>query len=494
MHYTERIPLIISQNSYANIVLAVEGRGSEPQVVIDKTLVEFAPVMPYSDGSEVEITVTNPTDAPVELYSLEFDKQYLEEEKVLRWVKEYDHQHRLFLPPVEPGGTLPDEIMDAYKKDQPTAAGAAAKKLVHEFVGEEHEALGSTISMDKPGSQTGMLQLPQSVTEILQAKLAAVEGQSPHPSSTALLHPAIGVTSYTSVLSHATLGSIHSPADLPGLDSSPVALCIARHLGYDLTPEGALAENRKGIAVVVYGAPTSGKSTQAKLIASKYDAAVLVMDDLIIDAISTASTPAGCRAREACIDALIPKTDIDALPPTTGTTITTGSKPVPGSRRGSGKSGPQAQVSKDIPADPPLLVSQEPSRSFTVQPLEDTPYAVPSGTLVSTVLPEELIVEIITDRLQNTDCRKGFVFDGLVSMFAVDPLMVASLILKAFSNRKHIFFVNIDMNIDSVQDRIAEIEAEKKRQLGEWEISVTIHLNFLLINIGAVVYMYLLTK
>ena len=114
--------------------------------------------------------------------------------------------------------------MEAYKTEQPVV------KSQHELSDQEHEPqLGSSVSVER-GSQTGMLQLP-SATDILQARLAAAEGHSPHPSSTALLHSMIGVTSYTSVLSHATLGSVHSQPDLAGLEFSPVATCITRYHG-----------------------------------------------------------------------------------------------------------------------------------------------------------------------------------------------------------------------------------------------------------------------
>ena len=82
MHYVEKIPFAIKMNQDSGIVLGVEGLGSEPQIQFDRTLVEFPPVFPFALGSEVEITVTNPAPYPVGFYSLEFDKQYLEEEQV----------------------------------------------------------------------------------------------------------------------------------------------------------------------------------------------------------------------------------------------------------------------------------------------------------------------------------------------------------------------------------------------------------------------------
>ena len=80
--YTDKIPLVIHQNPQADLVLNVVGQGSEPQVVFDKNLIEFLPILPFSDASDGEVTVTNPMDYPVEIYSLEFDKQYSKEEEV----------------------------------------------------------------------------------------------------------------------------------------------------------------------------------------------------------------------------------------------------------------------------------------------------------------------------------------------------------------------------------------------------------------------------
>ncbi len=82
LHYTEKIPFIIRQNSDSTLALHVEGYGSEPQIRFDRTLVEFSPVLPFATGSEAEVTVFNPTAYPIELYSLEFDEQYRREEEV----------------------------------------------------------------------------------------------------------------------------------------------------------------------------------------------------------------------------------------------------------------------------------------------------------------------------------------------------------------------------------------------------------------------------
>lgn len=48
---------------------------------------------------------------------------------------------------------------------------------------------------------------------------------------------------------------------LSDLEVTPVSAAIARHLGIDLTPDGKAARNRRGVAMVVHGAPISGKTS-----------------------------------------------------------------------------------------------------------------------------------------------------------------------------------------------------------------------------------------
>ena len=80
--YKDEIPLIIYQNPDARLVLSVTGKGSEPQIMFDRNMIHFTPVFPFSEGSDVEVTIQNPLNYPVEIYSLEFDQQYQEEENV----------------------------------------------------------------------------------------------------------------------------------------------------------------------------------------------------------------------------------------------------------------------------------------------------------------------------------------------------------------------------------------------------------------------------
>ena len=49
-----------------------------------------------------------------------------------------------------------------------------------------------------------------------------------------------------------------SSVALGDIEITPVSAAIARHLGIDLSPDGKAARNRRGVAVIVHGAPVSG--------------------------------------------------------------------------------------------------------------------------------------------------------------------------------------------------------------------------------------------
>ena len=59
------------------------GQGLEPNLEFERSLVEFGPVLPHSAGDEQEIVIRNPCKFPLEVYNLEFDRTYLEDEKVI---------------------------------------------------------------------------------------------------------------------------------------------------------------------------------------------------------------------------------------------------------------------------------------------------------------------------------------------------------------------------------------------------------------------------
>ena len=121
----------MAQSSQRLMVLC-KGRGLEPRIEFSKSLLEFEPILPHSAGDEQDIKIINPCSFPVEIYSLEFDKNYLEEEKVkqktqiiillylffkqvLRTIRGYDEFNTILLPPRNATEKLPIELFEYYE-------------------------------------------------------------------------------------------------------------------------------------------------------------------------------------------------------------------------------------------------------------------------------------------------------------------------------------------------------------------------------------------
>lgn len=103
----------MSQSSQRLMILC-KGKGLEPRIELSKNSIEFEPILPHSTGDEQEVKIYNPCSFPIEIYNLEFDKIYLEEEKVLRIIRGYDEYNTILLPPRNAGEKLPLELYDYY--------------------------------------------------------------------------------------------------------------------------------------------------------------------------------------------------------------------------------------------------------------------------------------------------------------------------------------------------------------------------------------------
>jgi len=80
--YENRLILKFAQSSQRLLILC-HGSGLEPHIEFDHPLLEFGPILPHGTPHEKEIIIRNPGKFPIEIYNLEYDKLYLEEEKVI---------------------------------------------------------------------------------------------------------------------------------------------------------------------------------------------------------------------------------------------------------------------------------------------------------------------------------------------------------------------------------------------------------------------------
>ncbi|XP_068035432.1 hydrocephalus-inducing protein homolog [Anomalospiza imberbis] len=85
---------------------------------------------------------------------------------------------------------------------------------------------------------------------------------------------------------------------------------------------------------------------------------------------------------------------------------------------------------------------------------------------LSCVLPKDLLVDVLCERLKCKDCYKGVVFDGLETLFASSLESSLLCVLRAVKNCHHIYMVNLHQDYASWK---AKDEAERKRKEAERE-------------------------
>lgn len=73
-------------------------------------------MLPYDKFAHAVLEITNPTPYDTELYSLEFDKEYLVEEETLNQYEEFDKQDVQYVQVRQPGEKLWDFVKKSVEK------------------------------------------------------------------------------------------------------------------------------------------------------------------------------------------------------------------------------------------------------------------------------------------------------------------------------------------------------------------------------------------
>nr|XP_033799169.1 hydrocephalus-inducing protein homolog isoform X3 [Geotrypetes seraphini] len=485
-YYNQRLVMHISQSSQ-RMTLLVQGQGLEPRLDFSPHILELGPILPYSSGEERELLVKNPCSFPIEFYCVELDKQYLEEEEILKMVKGYDSFNTLLLPARFPGEKLPQELLEFYEEQKKVLEQLArereAKIQENGLKGEEEQSEQT----EKPITTEGSIQPITTEDDISPPKgeIKTEEGQS----------EAVKASSQVEIIQSRDEIDVNEAGEL---DDNPVSRAIARYLGIDITPEGRAAMNRKGIAIVVHGSPLSGKTTMAVALAKFYGVACLSIDSVVLEAISSGNTPAGFEARKLCMKAALEKSQRDieesgfAIEGTAGQLIhapgglsmeAVAKHTAEGTLITETKTAPQSSISKGNKTSTGggkihavqgsrqhhHQIEQITSSSFLGGPVPcrisvSASVAGESG-LMSCVLPTELLVEILAERMQLSDCYQGVVFDGLETLFAQNFPSALVCLLKAINNRNHIYFVSLNQEYETLKDHERALrEAEEVEQ------------------------------
>ncbi|XP_074407193.1 hydrocephalus-inducing protein homolog isoform X2 [Zonotrichia albicollis] len=406
--YKNELEFIVCGSSN-RLKLHLSGQGLEPRLEFRPPALKMGGMLVNSDGVEATVVVKNPCNFPIEFYSLDFDEQYLEEEKILRMAMGSEYQKRFFLPPRAVGETLPPEVLQDHEAQLRAKAQEAELKARTEA---EAKAMG---------------------------KAAAAR------------HRVVPFC----------------PESMVKEAGNPVSRAVLRHLGID--PDSGSCEaqpHQGGMVVIIHGPPRAGKTEIAAGLCQYYDAAYVSIDTVVKEAMAKDRSPAGLRARELCTQAALElegKDEGDA-----------DKKSQTKNKRASGE-----KINKNVKEKTPPSQKEKSASKLGKHDVKFTVSTAPAPqqlniissrgeelNCLSCVLPEELLVDILSERLQRKDCSKGVIFDGLESLFASSLESSLLCVLKAVKNRCHIFMVNLHEDYDSWK---AREEAERKRKEAETE-------------------------
>ncbi|XP_071670318.1 hydrocephalus-inducing protein homolog isoform X2 [Patagioenas fasciata] len=484
--YRNELKINICQSSQ-HIWLQVSGRGLEPQLEFSPTVLELGPLLPYSCGVEGTVLVRNPCEFPIEFYSLEFDEQYLVEEQILRMLKDYDCHNTLLLPLRAPGEKLPPELLEYYQ-DQNRLQDEQAKSNTGESTGQDNANSEDVQSLPDQGGKLplGLVRTISSHSSVVpstifdESQSVKVDSKSEYveeEEEDVEKRHGTGERRQSGVSSRVTAGE---------LDDSPVSRAIARHLGIDISAEGRAARNRRGIVVIVHGAPLTGKTAAAVALSKYYGAACLSIDTVVTEAISDKSSSAGLRARELCIRAAIEQSRKETEESGQNTDVSIGlqlsveAKQSPGvSRSSSVDKFSLKSISSRVQGSitggkrrTSVHTSQSQrqhlmDRTGSQQWLSVSSSTVGEPGLMSCVLPEDLLVTILSERLQLSDCYQGVVFDGLETLFACNTESSLLCLLKAVRNRPYIYLVNLFQDYASFKAREKAAKEQEEREQEE---------------------------
>ncbi|XP_045894223.1 hydrocephalus-inducing protein homolog [Micropterus dolomieu] len=430
-HAYSRQLVVRAAESTQQVFITAQGKGEEPQLEFCPSALELGPCLPVSTEVEAEVTVKNPCSFPIEFYSLEFDTQYLEEEKILRLMQGYDENNILLLPPRAPGESLPTELLDYYKDycSQLKAELKAGSDEKEAGTGDTHE----------------------------EEERSRQNNANP-PDSLAFAH---------SLVLEITKGG--SSGRLGQLEMTPVSRAIARHMCVDLSPEGLAARNRRGIAVIVYGAPQTDKSSTAAALARHYGGACLSVDAVVTDVLINGASPVSLTARRLYDCAAAEYADKKAEE--AAQSFEKNKEPGPAPHlESSDPATNSAAASHDTVEVLAKLREDSCSKNDSKAPQEtkNKDFALCLGGDVTTfrnLLPEQLLVEILAERFQLSDCHRGIVIGSLESVYTQSAASTLQVVLKALNNRKHIYVVNLSDSYAALKAReTAQREAQEALQ------------------------------
>lgn len=110
--YMTEIPLRIKNNVKMEVIHCM-GQSSYQAICINPSYLELDPILPNAEYSSIiPFIVKNLSEKPIEIYSLDFDPQYLIEDQILRDCQKYDEDGVMHLKVREVGEPFWDDLLN----------------------------------------------------------------------------------------------------------------------------------------------------------------------------------------------------------------------------------------------------------------------------------------------------------------------------------------------------------------------------------------------
>ncbi|KAJ3226665.1 hypothetical protein HK099_004409 [Clydaea vesicula] len=149
-NYNLLLPVKVALNQKPVNIL-VSGVGIKLSIIFEPEVLNMGPLLPCSEGIEARVQIFNPTNYSLEIYSLEFDHQYAEEEEILKKIDYWGENDTLFLAPRELGQPILEFSTLGNQKSKLEPGSMASAVFSEENTGKsKFEAISASIVVHGP--------------------------------------------------------------------------------------------------------------------------------------------------------------------------------------------------------------------------------------------------------------------------------------------------------------------------------------------------------
>uniref|UniRef100_T1J490 Uncharacterized protein n=1 Tax=Strigamia maritima TaxID=126957 RepID=T1J490_STRMM len=405
------IPHEDAKNIYGevNFQAPQKGVGVEPNIILRPQVIIFDPVLPNSRGCEREVIIENPCNFPIEMYSIEFDKQFIEEDMHLRLLPNYDELDSTLIPIRHPGENFPCEF-NKYYTESDNDSVVSANTII-----KEAEAIENCRFNDQE--------------KVFIHKMYELI----HPNEKALLELPYDSQEKLIAMVHKFFHEMVLLSCFDGDIEDPVEASINSYLGPIKFPNGVVEESINYLTIVIFGPPKTvmirienrcfikipynyTDELQFKIVsalAEHYNTKAFVIDNIVKEAIISGESQAAVTAREFCR-----KKAAEAKSKLVRTSVVT------------------------------MQIGDE--------------------ELSPTFLPNTILTEVIRQEIRGKGYESGLIIASLECNFCPSIADTITALLTAFSKKRHLYFISLHKTFSSIKEnetrnKLAEYLQNKRK-------------------------------